>query len=283
MRGKFFIWGQAVLYIGLLLFSCEPRQAVTDNRLGFDTISITRAHHLKNDSTLPSCNLRIRFIYPESSGDKKAAVLQKAFISRFLGDAYAEMNVYEAIGQYALNYAANYEKDAAIFFSDRKHAPEDESYPDVYFSYYETLTSEVTFNKAGIVAFSISRTNFKAGMSNSFRQVMNYVFNLKTGTLITEDTIFNEGYEKKLNDIFKQKLLAENHVETLDQLEKNGYFGIDEITPNGNFLLNENGITYLFNKGEYSAIQLNAITIFLPYKEIGFLIKAESPVSIFIN
>jgi hypothetical protein len=104
---------------------------------------------------------------------------------------------------------------------------------------------------------------------------------LNTGSLLSEDSIFAEGYEKELNIIFKNKLLAANNAETVDMLEKLGYFGIEEIVPNGNFLVDDKGITYTFNRGEYSALLLDEIIIFLPYSEINFIFKDDSPLSIF--
>jgi hypothetical protein len=105
------------------------------------------------------------------------------------------------------------------------------------------------------------------------------VFCLKTSSLLTEDSIFNEGYEKMLNIIFKDKLLEANAVETIDQLENLGYFGIEEIMPNNNFLVDDKGITYTFNKGEYSALQLDEINIFIPYEEITDILKENAPIS----
>jgi hypothetical protein len=269
------------IFVGSLVGSCEPKQTLYNNNVRFDIITVTKTHHLKNDSTQPSCNLRIQFVYPSACSDAQTLKpLQQLFLSRFFGESYADLNISEAIDKYAMNYVHNYEKDADIFFSDKAGRLSEESYPDNYFSYYETLSSNIMFNKAGLLSFRIIRTNFKADKTNSFQQSANYVYNLNTSNLLTEDSIFGEGYEKVLNMIFKDKLLEANNVETINRLESLGYFGIEEIMPNGNFLVNEKGMTYTFNRGEYSALQLDEINIFLSFEEIGGILKENSPLSI---
>ena len=58
-----------------------------------------------------------------------------------------------------------------------------------------------------------------------------------------------------------------------------GYFGIDEIMPNRNFLIDESGITYIFNKGEYSAYLLDAPEVFIPFDDLRMLLKENTLVT----
>ena len=56
-------------------------------------------------------------------------------------------------------------------------------------------------------------------------------------------------------------------------------FSIDEIFPNGNFLIDDNGITYTFNEYEIAAYVVGATNVHLPYEEIQYLLKKESPIA----
>lgn len=49
--------------------------------------------------------------------------------------------------------------------------------------------------------------------------------------------------------------------------------------PNNNFLLTDKGITYTFNKGEYSAYQLQVPQVFIPYGAIRSLLRENTIVS----
>ena len=66
-------------------------------------------------------------------------------------------------------------------------------------------------------------------------------------------------------------------MKSVEELEDLGFFGVQEIVPNRNFLLTEKGITYTYNKGEYSAYQLDAPEVFIPYSAIRSLLRENTP------
>ena len=111
----------------------------------------------------------------------------------------------------------------------------------------------------------------------------NYVWNLENGNQLTENDIFVSGYDSVLHNLLIASLIEQNKVESLDELEDLGFFGVGEIVPNNNFLINDKGITYTFNKGEYSAYQLNAPEVFIPFNDIRQLIRENSIVSKLAN
>lgn len=274
-----------IFIIASMLFSCNKRSQSIENAIKFDSITVTKVYNLNNDSTQPSCNLKISFVYPTSYNNKTIlANVQSLFLYCILGDNYKDLDPKEAISKYSENYIKNYTEDAAIFFRDKdvdRGDPEDKTpSDDNYFSYYESLTNSIKFNKGDIIAFQVHQNNYKGG-GTSFQQYVNYNIDLKTGKIITEEDIFLPDYEKTLNTLFQEKLKAANKVKSINELEDIGYFGIDEIAPNNNMLIQEDGILYTFNKGEYSVLQLDEINIFIPYGEIISILKANSPISTF--
>jgi len=262
--------------------SCtEKRKVISENDIRFDTISITNVYHLNNDSTQPSCNLKIKLIYPIAFNNKDILPkLQQVFLTSFLNSEYGNMSPKEALDKYNEQYVNNYKEDAKIYFEEKE---KDSSVDfDNYFSYYENIYNDVTFNKANILSFQVIQSNYKAG-ANSYEQYNNYVVDLTSGKVINEEDIFRPGYEGVLNTIFKDKLKIINKIQNISDLSDLGYFGVEEISPNNNFLVDENQIIYIFNKGEYSLLQLDEIRIVLPYNEISALLKEESPISVFIG
>lgn len=83
--------------------------------------------------------------------------------------------------------------------------------------------------------------------------------------------------------MFINKLLQQNNVKNISELEDLGYFGIDEISPNHNFLIGDDGITYIFNKGESSALSLSEIRIKFSFDEIEPFLKPNSPIQSLIK
>lgn len=280
-----------IYYLYLLLLgvfaisisSCKEQVSSTaENEIQLDTIHSVKNYHIDNDSTQPSSNLKITFIYPKFYTD--GAVLdsiQHVFISCFLDEHYSHLAPEDAVKAYEDAYIENYKQDVSIYLKDRTSANNHDD-NDNYFSYYETITNDILFNKGKILSFQVKQVNYKGG-ATSYEYLKNHTINLETGKLIMEDDIFNSGFEKFLSSIFKDQLIKSNKVQNITDLENLGYFGIDEILPNNNFFVDNKGITYIFNKGEYSAYQLDAIKVFIPYNELSMVLKENSPISQFVE
>lgn len=261
--------------IMLSFSSCKYSDSLTDNKIAFDTINVSSIYHLDNDSTRPSCSLKLSFVYP-TEYESKAILdsLQHIFVAGFLDDdTYSYFKPEEAVKRYEKAYVENYKRDVNIFFNEKLEQEE----PEKYFSYFESIKNEIKFNKNNILSFQVIQSNYKGG-ADSYQFYRNYSIDLQNGSLISESDIFEPGFGKDLSDIFIQYLLRSNKVEDISSLENLGYFGIEEIAPNGNFILDDKGITYTFNKGEYSAYKLDPINIFIPYEEISFLMRIDSPI-----
>lgn len=281
----------------LLIFfaSCktvDQDPVLEENQVRFDTLVVEKRHYLSNDTASPFCDLNVRFVYPISSSEADLKTLQQVFILNTFGQSYIDFSPEEAVEQYTKNFLRNYETDARIFqkeLQDLEDHPElipqnfdsqheKELHSNEFYTYLETLSSKVYFNKSNLLSFQVCRTNNKGG-SAIYSAYNNYVINLETGNLITENDLFIAGYDVALQQLFESKLLQKNSVSTVYDLEDLGYFGIEEIMPNRNFLIDEEGITYIFNKGEYSAYLLDAPEIFIPFEDVVMLLRKNTLVS----
>lgn len=262
--------------------SCKHSTAEdqTENKIVFDTLRVNDNYHINNDSTMPSCNLKLTFIYPTSYENNKPILdsLQNIFISNFLDPSFTIFKSVptQALEKYKEAYIDNYLHEIDLFYNS-KNLSHDET-NEKYLSYYETITNEIIYNKQNILSFQIAQTNYKGGTS-SYLLLKNYAVDLTTGRVIFEKDIFNPGYEEVLSNLFKEYLLRMNNVKTLSDLQDMGYFGIEEIVPNENLLIDDRGITYIFNKNEISTFKLDPIKISIPYEEISSILKEDSPIS----
>ena len=273
----------AVLFFAVLLLhiSCanEKRSAVdVDNHIDFDTISVVERHHLGGDTDNPYCEIRISFVFPVSSENLSIDTLQRIFVENVFGTTLRELSPTDAVQRFVQAHIESY-LTAAQIFSERSTVllpnvqlsefsrHEEYLQSDTFFSLYESLENEITFNQHGIIAFQVKRS-VQRGDFLAFDSFRNVVIDLRAGEPITEDDIFHEGFEMVLQRLIIASLLDKHNVQTIDQLEELGFFGIDEIMPNGNFLLDNRGITYTFNKGEYSVDQIAAPVVFVPWRSV---------------
>lgn len=279
----------------VLLVSCDVTvedKALEENQVEFDTLVVDNRQYLRNDTTSPYCDLSIRFIYPTTTDKVNLEALQQLFITNTFGLLYDDFSPKEAVERYVSNFLKNYEADARIFkrevggldnsadlVSEIFNSPHEKEMQDQeFYTYIETLETKIHFNKNNLLSFQVFRTN-KKGSSATYSSFSNYVVNLETGKLVTENDIFVAGYDTALQQLFEFKLLQQNRVNTVYDLEELGYFGIEEIMPNRNFLIDEDGITYIFNKGEYSAYLLDAPEIFLPFNDVVMLLRENTLVT----
>lgn len=269
----------SLLFIfSILFFSCENKKTDTVNNIVYDSISVSKIYHLDNDSTKPSCSIKINYIFPAKYEDSiMLAKIQKEFNYALFEDESSEsLSPANAVDKYVTNYIANYKEAAQVQFPDWESSEDSED----YFSFYKTLNSQVIFDRGGIISYQTSSMDFKGG-ANSSTFYKNVNIDLKTGNVITEKDIFIPEYKKLLNTMLTDKIVGQNNVKTAEDLLEFGYWGIEDIAANNNFSIDDKGITYLFNQGEYSAPSLGTIKVPFTYSELYPILKDNSPISSF--
>ena len=288
-----------ILLISIVIISCNNKEASkfrVENDIEFDTIRTAKRHHIEGDSKNPYCDIRIEFVYPKTSKETELKTIQQFFVKSIFGGSFEELEPEHAIEAYVSNYFKNYSKDAdtyrgtvtdmnelnalipGIDIHDSEHVMS-----DMFYSYFESLSDSITFNQYDIISFQVKQSNSKGEPNSFYVSYRNYVLNLNTGNQILEGDIFIGGYDYAMQNIFITTLIEQNDVETLEDLEDIGYFGVREIVPNKNFLINDKGITYTFNKGEYSAYQLDAPEVFIPFNIIRPLLRENTIISKLAN
>lgn len=263
------------IIIGAFL-SCETKKSDTPNEVIYDSLSVSKIYHMDNDSTKPSCTVKVKYIFPVKYAD--AGILSK--IQRELNYAILEDESYEslrpdsAVEKYAKDYIKNYIDEAKVQFPDWAESDDTED----YFSFYKSIESKVLYDKNKLLSYQVSTMDYKGG-ANSSTLYKNVVLDLKTGNLVTEQDIFVPEYKKALNAMLTNKIVEQNNVKSAEELLEFGYWGIEDITSNNNFYLDDNGLTYIFNEGEYSAPSLGKIQIPFSFAELSAILKPDSPIS----
>lgn len=267
-----------IILTSLLIISCKTdKKTVAENNIQFDSITVDKTYHMLEQPDNPNCNLQIKFIYPAKFGNKDVlAQLKKHFITSYFGDIYDELTPEQAVDEYVKIYMEDY-KSLEDDFKEEKEKSKGAPLAS-WFSYYEMSSNEIIFNKANILCYSVNFENYTGGAHGAHAH-MNYVLNLKTGDIVTEEDIFIEDFQDTLALMLVDKIAEQNEVENAKELESIGFFSVDEIFPNGNFLVDEEGITYYFNEYEIAAYVVGITSVKLFYSEIKHLLKKDSPIS----
>ncbi|MDR2622590.1 MAG: DUF3298 and DUF4163 domain-containing protein [Dysgonamonadaceae bacterium] len=271
-----------VLDIILLFFctSCNWNKTKTaDDTISFDTIHIDETQPSENvDSNVNiCCHLSITFIYPDSYSDSdKLHKLQSAFIERMFSMRYAGLSPHQAVDSFRIQYIKDFQGEK---FSNEDYNLEDES----GFQYYLDLKNEITYNGNHLISFLVKNEVFEGG-AHGAHSIFGYVIDLNTGEYITEDSFAGIDYKKNLSGIIVKKIAEANKVSDPKQLENMGYNNIDDIVPNGNFTIDEKGITYYFNEYEIASYFIGITKVFIPYEELKiFTTDDNNPIAALVK
>ena len=267
-----------LILISVFVSGCNiGTKKTTDNDVTFDSISVDKTYHLLENPENPNCNLQINFTYPAKYDNKDILKkIQQQFVYSYFGDGYENLSPEEATAKYTEDYLNNY-KDLEDEYK-AEVAKADETPVGAWFSYFEMSSDDIAYNKNDILSYTVNFENYTGG-AHGAHSFTNHVIDMKTGNLIKEDDIFIEGFQEDLAQILIDRIAKQNTVENPKELENIGFFSIDEIFPNGNFLIDDNGITYTFNEYEIAAYVVGATIVHLPYEEIQYLLKKESPIA----
>lgn len=268
-----------LFFVFALFFACKTDKQNNDapNDIVYDTISISKVYHIDDDTIKPSCSLDINYIYPMEYSDQEIlkSIQRELNFVLMEDEKYEKLAPKEAVDKYIEDYIANYKREVEEQYPEWEKSGE----AGDYFSYRKTLVSSVVFDNAGILSCQVVSTDDKGG-ANSSKFSRNVVFDLETGNAIQEKDIFLPGYKDILNTLIVRSIMTQNKVADVEDLVAYGYIGVEDLTSNNNFSVDDKGITYIFNPGDYSIFTLD-IEVFLPYAEIKPILKEDSPISKF--
>jgi hypothetical protein len=261
--------------------ACKPRTKTgIENNIVWDSIHVEKTYHLLENPNNPNCNLQIHFTYPvKYENNKILEITQQHFVRSYFGEPFEGNSPVGAVEQYAEQYLEEYKSLEKDFQTEQEKSHE-EGTTEAWFSFYEFFSNEIKYNKNGLLCYAVSYENYTGGAHGS-HSYTNYIIDLNTGLDITEADFFADGYVDALAKILVDKIAEKNHIENAKELENIGYFSIDEIYPNGNFSIDDAGITYYFNEYEIAAYVVGITSVHLLYDEIRHLLRNDGPIAWF--
>ncbi|MGN1211003.1 MAG: DUF3298 domain-containing protein [Candidatus Cryptobacteroides sp.] len=142
-------------------------------------------------------------------------------------------------------------------FDDKDETPMGLSWEEIVEGYFAG-------SRKNIVSYLIIRYSFTGGAhGSSLEGVLN--FDRESGKEITEEDIFVPGYEETLSRLLTEKVT--------DVIGENGVLFVDTIEPNGNFLVSEKTITYIYNQYEIAPYSTGIIRIPVEWESLSEVLK----------
>ena len=259
--------GFSLLIACVLLVGCER------NALQTTSLSSEQVCYL-TDAQEDSLTVSIHIEYPTAIGKTDALNnIQRDLKHRLFGEAYIDMEPQQALDAYVAMLKTEYKINNLPLKEDWEKDNRDFEYAPICCE-EQVLTGSVMGEVKGILSYCVERYVYTGGAHGSnFRQFVNY--NLQTGEQIDEEQLFAENYQEPLTQLLLQYMVEQNdEIALIQDLQEAGY-NVDDIHPNDNFYLAEEGITYVFNPYDIAPYALGETEILIPWSALQNILKPE--------
>ena len=283
MKKNKIVFCALITLMGLNLISCFQDKS-SNNDIKFDKLEIKEKVFLlqENDTTLPYSDVKFEYTFPVKFNNKEdLARLQQIFSGTFFNDeSYDSLSPQDALKEYLKDYSAEYRTLAEQYQKDKENLESDQM-PSWYW-YYHYKTNEILFNDKNIVSYLVEHSDYTGGAHGSMNALY-YIIDLNNLTTITEEDIFKPNYHQFLTSKIIAMLMKKYEVTEPDQLMGEGFFDINEIAPNNNFWMNDEGIHFVYNQYEIAPYSMGPIEVTIPFEEITSIIIPESTAGNYIK
>lgn len=262
--------------------SCTMRSTGNEGRVQFDSV-VFRQHIpllAEYDSLLPYSEMDIVYKYPNHlKGSEQLDELQQIFTGTFFGDvSLDEFSPQEALDLFVENYTEEYQSLSNQYYEDMsrlegEHAP-------MWYWYSLYMSNDIHYQNDHFISYSVTVYEYTGG-AHGGTSMINTTVDLESMLTLTEEDIFVPNFQHRLADIIVSQLMKEHNLTQREELIEIGFFNVDEIYPNNNFRLDEEGLYYTFNQYEIAPYVMGIIDVFIPYEELLEILKVESVITQF--
>ena len=255
-----------------------------ENPIKYTVLQEDNEYYLYNKKDNPTCNIKVIFFFPEKTFRlSKYEEIQSLFVAGFFGEEYKNMSPKDAIKTYIKNNTDAYKQQLEKSGLYKKEEQEvlsrngDPSEIHSLFSYETILRNTIMFNKGNIVSQVINIYEYAGGAHGS-STTRGLIVDLHTGTLIKFDDIFFDSVDQQISDILLTHLLQKRNLSNKEDLYEIG-FDFDNFPLTDNFIIDDKGITFIYNQYELGAFSLGTVEIFVPYWDLLPYMKRTSVIA----
>ncbi|WP_455095645.1 RsiV family protein [Prevotella koreensis] len=258
----------------LSLSSCNSKSRADGNEL-----ALFRAYSIKKDTTVrlthdslsPTCKLHLDIIFSQSDSLKNinyelltSGILTPDYFS--IGDGMTNMK--EAIDSFICRYTDEYKRDyASLYNVDKENA---KSYDIVY-----SVKTSVKHGKKGIVVYMAEADYGSGALHNTNIMIAKNIDIYNKKILKLEDLIV-EGSNQFISELIIEELCDNMNVDNLEQLQEQSIFKGITPYPSSNFMLEEDGIVFIYNADEIATHDIGRILVRIDYSDINKYLKIRS-------
>ncbi len=231
--------------------------------LTFDTLYTYHNIELHPHSGGASMEVSIEYVFPNNSNKMLGVFNEKTFADKELGQVSAEK---------ALNLYVGY---LTSYYRSGIDSAEEEHLPAELLKQKFRLCNEVLYQDSLLVSVRVERMTEESG-AHAMHEITLFTVDRRIGRALTEQDLFVDGYKEYLGELIVKSLQSQYRTDNPEDLEPEGFFSASEIFPNGNFYLDETGITYCFNEYEIATYATGVVFVHIDYNRLVSILSRES-------
>ncbi len=254
------------------LSSCEyfGSSAEGNDLARFDADSVKKdiKVNLTADSVSPTCTLYMNIIYSKSDSLKE--VNSRLISSGIITPDYFSIgggmqDIPLAVDSFMRRYADEYQRDyRSLYEVDRNNF-------DSYNIAYDVNTS-IKQGRKGIVVYMAEAT-YSSGALHETQTLVARNIDMDKKKVLTLDDVLVGGSEKFVAELIVKELCSQRDVDDIKQLNELSIFkGIDPY-PSKNFMLEADGVTFIYNADEIATHDIGRILVKIDYSDINPYLK----------
>lgn len=242
-----------------LLVSCD----FTD-KSAFKFTSLEDSLVVACPQTQDSCfEMKLKVEFPVKGADTTALKnVQRTLITDLFTEKYINFPAENLLGAYITACHEEYN----LVETDIQGSP-------VLYHYQEYLTAVPLYESDKLLSYEATRYLFTGG-AHGLETTMCWVFDVTTGNQLTEDDIFVENYSDSLVSILTRLLEADAAKRGLTLQD----FWLQQLLPNGNFAVAEDGLYYQFNPYDIAPYAVGGTRLFITKDDLLPLLKKGTSV-----
>lgn len=262
-----------LLILTVFAGSCTPskQQELTENKISFDTLSISDSLQIRVDSISAKCKVNLSMIYPSSCGEgydlKK---LQKLFISTMANEYGGFKNPESAIEF----YRDSCYNDFKLQMDDlAKNLPDFREDPPAFITgFFHQKDITAPFNKSNILSLKTSIYDYTGG-AHGYGADLYQNYDLLNMEKITLSSLFEESSYPMLAEVIINQLVKDYNVKTPQELEETGFFNVKQISPTENFCFEDSALMFSYTRYDIAPYSMGQINVSVPYADLESFLK----------
>ncbi len=261
----------SLLTIILLLTACSGNKAAKmSNEIATDSVVLSVTEPFQKNAKLGDCSVKFNIQYLTKAHSKEVLTkINQLILTKVIGMEYDSLSLKEAAKSFSQNFLKTYREDL-------KQLRRDSLLPEEGMNYSYQQTCHLTQQKNGILTFRSTVYQYLGGAHpNQTAQLFNIM--AETGKLVTLSDVFKSGYEEELDGLLIDQLMADNQVQSKEELMDLGYFVNTDIFPSASFCVQDDKMIFLYNPYDIAPYALGSIEVALKLSDVRELMREDAP------